>query len=86
MDKKYKIITVEDGIKKGGFGSSLLEYLNECNYKEKVEILGYEDEFVEQGNVKLLYNEYGLDAEGIVQSVLELSKKRSKLWQIKSRD
>lgn len=86
MDKKYKIITVEDGIKKGGFGSSLLEYLNECNYKEKVKILGYEDEFVEQGNVKLLYNEYGLDAEGIVQSVLELSKKRSKLWQIKSRD
>lgn len=86
VDKKYKILTVEDNIKKGGFGSSILEYLNELNYKEKVKILAYRDEFVKQGNVNLLYKEYGLDVNGIVQSVLELTKKRSILWQIRSRD
>lgn len=85
-DEKYKIVTVEDNIIKGGFGSSVLEYLNELNHKEKVKNLGYRDEFVEQGNVNLLYEEYGLDVNGIVQSVLELTQKRSRLWQIRSRD
>ena len=74
-DKKYNIVTVEDNIVKGGFGSSILECLNKLDYKGRAKILGYKDEFVEQGKISLLYEEYGIDAEGIAASVLELIKK-----------
>ena len=70
LAKKFnKIITVEEGQKKGGFGSAVLEYFNEKNYKNQIKILGINDNFVEHGSIDLLLAEQGLDISGIIKEV-----------------
>ncbi len=69
-----KIITVEDGILKGGFGSAVLEYMTDRGFSAEVRRLGIPDYFVEQGNQKELYHECGYDAEGIEKVVREMLK------------
>ncbi|MGL5416949.1 MAG: 1-deoxy-D-xylulose-5-phosphate synthase [Clostridium sp.] len=68
------IITVEDNVINGGLGSAINMKLNEYNYKGIYKPLGYDDKFIEQGNVNILYKEEGLDAEGIKTKILELLK------------
>jgi len=64
--KKYnKVITVEDGTVLGGFGSAVLEFMNEHGYKAEVKIMGIPDRLVEHGTPKQLYDEIGIDANGI---------------------
>ncbi|MFN5333995.1 MAG: 1-deoxy-D-xylulose-5-phosphate synthase [Bacteroidota bacterium] len=71
--KKFdQIITVEDGTIKGGFGSAVLEFMAEHNYRTKVTILGIPDRLVEHGTPKELYSEIGLDAESIAKKVRSL--------------
>ena len=60
-----KIITVEDGTVVGGFGSAILEFMNEHGYKADVKIMGIPDRLVEHGTPKQLYDEIGIDANGI---------------------
>ena len=60
-----KVITVEDGTIVGGFGSAILEFMNEYGYKADVKILGIPDSLVEHGTPKQLYDEIGIDANGI---------------------
>ena len=60
-----KIITIEDGTVVGGFGSAVLEFMNEHGYKAEVKILGIPDRLVEHGAPKELYKEIGIDADGI---------------------
>jgi 1-deoxy-D-xylulose-5-phosphate synthase len=60
-----KVITVEDGTIVGGFGSAILEFMNEHGYKADVKILGIPDSLVEHGTPKQLYDEIGIDANGI---------------------
>lgn len=72
-----KIITLEDGVIKGGFGSAVLEYAMEKNYKGKIQILGIPDNFVEQGTQTELYKECGYDTDSIVtiaKSLLAITK------------
>ena len=53
--KDFKsIITVEDGVIKGGFGSAVLEFSALHNYSSKIQILGIPDEFIEQGSIEEL--------------------------------
>ncbi|MFC4268312.1 1-deoxy-D-xylulose-5-phosphate synthase [Polaribacter marinivivus] len=64
--KKYKrIITVEDGTVKGGFGSAILEFISEHKYKNEVELLGVPDEFIEHGSMKDLLKKVSLDLNGL---------------------
>jgi 1-deoxy-D-xylulose-5-phosphate synthase len=63
--KFNKIITIEDGTVVGGFGSAVLEFMNEHGYKADVKIMGIPDRLVEHGTPKQLYDEIGLDANGI---------------------
>jgi len=50
--KDFKtIITIEDGVVKGGFGSAILEFSAQNNYMSNIKILGIPDEFIEQGTV-----------------------------------
>ena len=65
FSKFTKIITVEDGTIVGGFGSAVLEFMNEHGYKADVKIMGIPDRLVEHGTPKQLYDEIGLDANGI---------------------
>src|SRR5690554_1148683 len=61
-----KIITVEDGTLKGGFGSAILEFASENNYQIPIKALGIPDEFVDQGTVEELQKKCGIDADSLV--------------------
>lgn len=71
-----KIVTVEDGTIKGGFGSAILEFMAEHNYTAEVKILGIPDRIVEHGAPKELHRECGYDAQGIAEAVRELMKEK----------
>ncbi|WP_034868800.1 1-deoxy-D-xylulose-5-phosphate synthase [Clostridium lundense] len=66
------IVTLEDNIIEGGFGSMVLEYVNSLHKETKVINLGFKDEFIPHGGVDILYKNYGLDVDGIIQSIIKL--------------
>jgi len=68
-----KVITVEDGTVVGGFGSAILEFMNEHGYKADVKILGIPDRLVEHGTPKQLYDEIGIDANAIAAMLRKMS-------------
>jgi len=71
--KTKKLITVEEGILKGGFGSVILELLHEETVdKYQIKRIGLPDEFIEQGERKGLLKKYGLNKEKIVKIVKEI--------------
>ena len=61
-----KIITIEDGVIKGGFGSAILEFASQNNYSIPVLNLGIPDEFIEQGTVEELHHYCKIDVESII--------------------
>lgn len=72
--KKFrKIITVEDGTVKGGFGSAILEFMNEHGYKAAVKIMGIPDRFIDHGSPAQLHEEIGLNAHHIAAAIREIS-------------
>lgn len=68
-EKFERIITVEDGILNGGFGSEVLEYINDHGYTTKVHRMGIPDKFVEHGTVKELRKLIQIDAEAICKAI-----------------
>ena len=74
--KFNKIITIEDGSIMGGFGSAVLEFMNEYGYKADVKIMGIPDRLVEHGPPKELYKEIGLDANAIADMLREVMKEK----------
>ncbi len=77
--KFNKVITIEDGTIQGGFGSAILEFMNEHGYKADVKIMGIPDRLVEHGTPKQLYAEIGLDANAIAETVREMVKDKVKV-------
>jgi 1-deoxy-D-xylulose-5-phosphate synthase len=71
-----KVITVEDGTVVGGFGSAILEFMNENGYKADVRILGIPDSLVEHGTPKQLYDEIGIDANGIAEAIRDMAMQK----------
>jgi 1-deoxy-D-xylulose-5-phosphate synthase len=70
-----RIITVEENTLEGGFGSAVLELLNDLEVPHvRVKRLGIPDAFIEQGQQKELRKKYGLDEDGIYLSVLSILK------------
>ena len=74
FQKFNKVVTVEDGTIVGGFGSAVLEFMAQHNYKADVKILGIPDHIIEHGTPKELYRECGYDAAGIAATVREMMK------------
>lgn len=72
FSKYSKILTVEDGAIKGGFGSAVLEFMAERGYSARVKLLGVPDRFIEHGNLEELYELCGINKLGIVRSIREL--------------
>lgn len=70
---KRLIVTVEEAYLAGGFGSAVLEVLEENGLQDKVRIvrMGIPDRLVTHGDPKLLLAKYGLDADGIYTRVKE---------------
>ncbi len=71
--KKFRyIITVEDGVLKGGFGSAVIEFMSDNGYNSEVRRLGIPDYFVEHGTQEELYRECGFNEEGIELAIREI--------------
>ncbi len=70
------IVTIEDGVIQGGFGSAVLEFMAENNFSATVKLLGIPDKFIEHGSTEDLYKECGIDVKGITNTVMELIEKR----------
>ncbi len=74
---KYdKIITIEDGTVVGGFGSAILEFMNQHHYKADVEMLGIPDRIVEHGSPKELHQECKYDTKSIAETVRAMLQKQ----------
>ena len=72
VGRRFKrVITVEDGVLRGGVGEAVSAFFNSNGYDVKVQSLGISDRFVEQGTPAELYAECGYDAEGILQAIFE---------------
>lgn len=66
-----KIITIEDGVKIGGFGWSVENYARENNFDTEITVLGVPDRFIEQGTILQLKTICGIDKESIKQMILK---------------
>ena len=64
-----RLVTIEEHVIAGGFGSAVAELLQERGVTAEVEMLGIPDEHVDHGAQSLWRHHYGLDAEGIARSV-----------------
>lgn len=69
-----KIITVEDGVIKGGFGSAVVEFMMDHHYHVDVKRLGIPDYFIEHGSPDELYASIGLNSEGISKEISNFLK------------
>ncbi len=73
VKKGYKIVTVEDNVVKGGFGSLVLQYISKLKANNVVLNLGFKDKFVPpHGSTDILYKIEGLDPEGIVKNIIKI--------------
>jgi 1-deoxy-D-xylulose-5-phosphate synthase len=73
---RYKLLTVEDHQKMGGFGSAVLEALNEMGLRPEVRVLGLPDRFLEHGPIPSLHRQAGIDPEGIRKALEEMGVER----------
>jgi 1-deoxy-D-xylulose-5-phosphate synthase len=71
-----KVLTVEEHVLQGGFGSAVLELFQEMGLSVLVKRLGIPDLFVEHGPQSVLRAKYGIDEDGIANCVKEMLKKR----------
>lgn len=72
-----KVLTVEDGIINGGFGSAVLEYFADKGYKPDIIRIGLPDEFVPHGTVNELHHLVGIDTAGILNHLNTLYQKHT---------
>jgi 1-deoxy-D-xylulose-5-phosphate synthase len=59
------ILTIEDGVIKGGFGSAILEFAATHNYTSKIQLLGIPDTFIEQGSIDELQQYCGISVDSL---------------------
>ena len=64
------IVTIEENVRSGGYGEKVLNYVNERELPVRVLSAAIPDEYVEHGNVELLYREVGLDVETVAKQVI----------------
>jgi 1-deoxy-D-xylulose-5-phosphate synthase len=64
-----RLVTLEDGTRKGGAGAAVLEALQDVGLVKPVLVIGFEDEFTEHGDPHLLMQQYGLTAPGIQKRI-----------------
>ncbi|MBC8573396.1 1-deoxy-D-xylulose-5-phosphate synthase [Jingyaoa shaoxingensis] len=64
------LVTMEENVKAGGFGEAVLDYLNEIKSQTRAMVIALPDDYVEHGNVDLLKQECGIDAESIIKKIV----------------
>jgi 1-deoxy-D-xylulose-5-phosphate synthase len=70
--KRGRVLTVEENVAQGGFGSAVLELFADHGLMVPVKRLAIPDQFVEHGSPSILREKYGLDAKGILKGAMEL--------------
>ena len=69
--KFQRIVTIEDGVRNGGMGSAVMEWMEDHGYHPVVKRLGLPDHFVEHGTVAQLQAIAGIDKESIINAISE---------------
>ncbi len=64
-----RIVTIEDGVRTGGFGSAVLEWMSDHGYHPQITRMGLPDEFVEHGTIAQLRELVHLDGESIKNAI-----------------
>lgn len=73
VGKKFKkIVTLEDGVLKGGMGSAILEFMADHGYTPTVKRIGIPDKFVQHGKPEELYQICGMDSQSIEKVLLSI--------------
>ena len=68
-----RIVTIEDGVRNGGFGSAILEWMSDHGYQPQMTRLGLPDSFVEHGTIDELRHIVGLDRQSILNAIQGIS-------------
>lgn len=72
VGQKFKrIITIEDGVRNGGLGSAVLEWMSDHGYAPQITRMGLPDAFVEHGTIQQLREIVGIDNESIKKEILK---------------
>jgi 1-deoxy-D-xylulose-5-phosphate synthase len=72
VGRKFKrIITIEDGVRNGGLGSAVLEWMSDHGYQPQITRMGLPDNFVEHGTVSQLREIVGIDKESIKRAICQ---------------
>lgn len=71
------IITMEDGVINGGFGSAIMEFALDNHFNNRIERIGIPDMFIEQGSIPELQKLCGMDKESVKQTVKRMIKSQS---------
>lgn len=75
MSEKYKaLVTIEDGVITGGFGSAVNDFMQGLDIKPEIVNLGIPDRWIMHGDIPHLQAKCGYDVEGIVKTVKGLDK------------
>lgn len=73
LSKEHRlVVTIEENVLTGGFGSQVLEYVSRKGLPLHVLNIGIPDEFVEHGSVEILRREVGLEKETIAKQIVDL--------------
>lgn len=75
IESNMKIVTIEDNILIGGFGSMITQYVNSKNKAIEIMSFGYKDKYIPHGDVETLYKINGLDSSSIVKTIIDSRKK-----------
>ena len=71
VGKKFsRVITIEDGVRNGGLGSAVMEWMSDHDYHPHITRMGLPDSFVEHGTIDELRQIVGLDKESIKQCIM----------------
>ena len=79
FQKFDKVITIEDACLQGGFGSAVIEFMVDNNYKSELVRLGVPDEFINHGTQQQLYSECYFDVVAIKESVHKLISRKAQV-------
>ena len=71
INQGLKIITIEDNVKIGGFGSYINLYFNEMKYKYDLKIIGYNDIFIKQGSIDELLEQNNMSLDKLKETIKE---------------
>ena len=71
MENHSVIVTMEENVESGGFGEKVRSYIDENGYNLSVLSVCVPDEYVEHGNVEILRKEIGIDAESVINKIIQ---------------